>query len=283
MERLKQEREERDRAMEQAYGRLKEIEIKAREAEQRAADAELLAQRKAEEAERERRLREVLERVAKAEARAKEAERRAQAAETAAAQSVDTAEQEAIELPPPPPAEEPPSPPPPVQQLAPQPEVKPPEPEVKPPEPEAKAPEIEAEPEAGKEEEEEDKGGILGRTVGAILGVGPEKGEGAEAEKAEAKPELEDVPITPPDEAETEVQPAVEKPSEAEPTPDADAIDLNSATFEQLREIGFSVTQSTRVITYRERQGGFSSVNDLDEVPGMSRSFRDKVKSRLKV
>ncbi len=148
-------------------------------------------------------------------------------------------------------------------------------------EPEAKAPEAEAQPES-EEDDEENKGGILGRTVGAILGVGPEKDE--EEERAEAKGELEDVPISP-EEAKTEVQSAVEeKPAEApEPVPDADAIDLNSATFEQLRELGFSVTQSTRVITYRERQGGFSSVNDLDEVPGMSRSFRDQVKTKLKV
>ena len=47
-----------------------------------------------------------------------------------------------------------------------------------------------------------------------------------------------------------------------------DQVDLNSATFEDLRELGFSVTQATRVITHRERQNGFKSVDDLADVPG---------------
>jgi competence protein ComEA len=88
-------------------------------------------------------------------------------------------------------------------------------------------------------DEGEGGGGILGRTVGAILGTGPA----------------------------------------AEST--ADGIHLNSATFEDLRELGFSVTQATRVITYRERQGGFASVDELAEVPGMPDELLSEVSPRL--
>jgi DNA uptake protein ComE-like DNA-binding protein len=35
------------------------------------------------------------------------------------------------------------------------------------------------------------------------------------------------------------------------------------------------------VITYREREDGFSSLDDLDHVPGMARPFLKEVKSKL--
>ena len=60
-------------------------------------------------------------------------------------------------------------------------------------------------------------------------------------------------------------------------------MDVNKATFEDLRELGFSVTQATRVITYRERQSGFSSLDDLASVPGIPRSFMREIESRLSV
>jgi len=50
---------------------------------------------------------------------------------------------------------------------------------------------------------------------------------------------------------------------ETQPEPEigaGDRINLNKATFEHLRDVGFSVTQATRVITYRERQNGFESL-----------------------
>jgi DNA uptake protein ComE-like DNA-binding protein len=47
-------------------------------------------------------------------------------------------------------------------------------------------------------------------------------------------------------------------------------LDLNGATFEQLRDIGLSVTQSARVIAYRDAAGGFQSVDELQEIPGLS-------------
>ena len=42
-----------------------------------------------------------------------------------------------------------------------------------------------------------------------------------------------------------------------------------------------SVTQANRVIAYRDRMGGFASLEDLDQVPGFPPGFLDDVKGRL--
>jgi competence ComEA-like helix-hairpin-helix protein len=53
---------------------------------------------------------------------------------------------------------------------------------------------------------------------------------------------------------------------------------LDAATFEDFREMGMSVTQATRVIAYRERGAKFESVDDLAEVPGISKSLLDELR-----
>ena len=58
-------------------------------------------------------------------------------------------------------------------------------------------------------------------------------------------------------------------------------IDVNEATFEQLRNAGLSVTQTGRVLAHRERAGGFSSIDELDAIPGFPREFLDQVKPNL--
>ena len=58
-------------------------------------------------------------------------------------------------------------------------------------------------------------------------------------------------------------------------------VDLNDATFEQLRSLGMSVTQATRVIAYRERKDGFGSIDDLDSVPGFPKDLLSDLKDRL--
>jgi DNA uptake protein ComE-like DNA-binding protein len=47
-------------------------------------------------------------------------------------------------------------------------------------------------------------------------------------------------------------------------------IALNMASFEDLRAAGLSVTQSARLIAYRDVRGGYQSIEDLDDVPGLS-------------
>jgi len=64
---------------------------------------------------------------------------------------------------------------------------------------------------------------------------------------------------------------------------DDELIDLNRASFDQLRELGFSVTQATRLLTHRERQGGFDSFDDLAAVPGMPEDLLDEVRPKLRV
>jgi DNA uptake protein ComE-like DNA-binding protein len=56
---------------------------------------------------------------------------------------------------------------------------------------------------------------------------------------------------------------------------------VNEATFEQLRSLGMSVTQATRVIAYRERKAGFDSIDDLDSVPGFPKKLRSELKDKL--
>ncbi len=64
--------------------------------------------------------------------------------------------------------------------------------------------------------------------------------------------------------------------------PDA-AVDLNSATYEQLRELDLTITQAKRLLAYRERRGGFDSLADVDDVPGFPDEVRDELKSRSTV
>ena len=44
-----------------------------------------------------------------------------------------------------------------------------------------------------------------------------------------------------------------------------------------------TVTQATRVVAYRDRQGGFESVDDLDAVPGFPKDLLAEIKIRLTV
>jgi DNA uptake protein ComE-like DNA-binding protein len=57
-------------------------------------------------------------------------------------------------------------------------------------------------------------------------------------------------------------------------------LSLSAVTFDELRELGLSVTQSKRVLKYREERG-FKSVDELDQVPGFPRSFLADLKNRL--
>ncbi len=62
---------------------------------------------------------------------------------------------------------------------------------------------------------------------------------------------------------------------------DSDKLDLNQATFEELRGLGLSVTQSARVIAYRDVRGGFESLDELAEIPGIPKETRSGLGERL--
>jgi competence ComEA-like helix-hairpin-helix protein len=64
---------------------------------------------------------------------------------------------------------------------------------------------------------------------------------------------------------------------------DGDGINLQTASCEELRELGMSSTQAKRILDYRERNDGFNSVDDLDQLPGFSRDALIAVKQKLVV
>ena len=94
-----------------------------------------------------------------------------------------------------------------------------------------------------------------------------------------AAPPLADPPPPPPVAPATPAAPAS---APAQPATDG-AVSLNDGSFEDYRGLGMSVTQSKRVLAYRETLGGYRSVDDLDQVPGFSTAFLAEMKSRLTV
>jgi DNA uptake protein ComE-like DNA-binding protein len=60
-------------------------------------------------------------------------------------------------------------------------------------------------------------------------------------------------------------------------------LNLNDATFEQLRDVGLSVTQTGRVLAHRERSGRFGSVDELEGIAGFPADFLAQIKTRLTV
>jgi DNA uptake protein ComE-like DNA-binding protein len=130
-------------------------------------------------------------------------------------------------------------------------------------------------------------------TVRRQLDEALERAVAAERRSAAIEAERRGEPETVPDEPQTipdhpepllehETQPVAEAELEedAEP-PGPAAVRLSDATFEELRSLGMSVTQAKRVIDYRERLGGFGSIDALDSLPGFPKAFLAQVKSRL--
>jgi DNA uptake protein ComE-like DNA-binding protein len=60
-------------------------------------------------------------------------------------------------------------------------------------------------------------------------------------------------------------------------------LDLNKATFEELRSLDLSSTQSRRLLAYRKRLHGFESIDQLDQVPGFPKRVRDQLQHQLTV
>ena len=96
----------------------------------------------------------------------------------------------------------------------------------------------------------------------------------AEARARAAVERIERSPVTP-----IEPAPAVA----AQPAAGAPgaSVSLNSATFEELRSLGMSVTQTGRVLAYRERNQGFKSVDGARADPGFPPGFVNAVRDRV--
>ena len=74
----------------------------------------------------------------------------------------------------------------------------------------------------------------------------------------------------------------------AQPRPSASSrevgkLDLNEATFEELRALGLSVTQSARLIAYRDVRSGYESLDELEEIPGLPKETLRELRSHLKL
>ncbi len=69
--------------------------------------------------------------------------------------------------------------------------------------------------------------------------------------------------------------------SEPEPLEGGPLERLNSASFEQLRSMGLSVTQAARVIALRDGRRGFETVDEVDQVPGLSADAAADLKRSL--
>jgi hypothetical protein len=70
------------------------------------------------------------------------------------------------------------------------------------------------------------------------------------------------------------------RPPAAEPT---GPVDINEASFEVLRSLGCSVTQTARILAARKVRGGFAAPEELSDVPGLPAEFRAELISRLTV
>ncbi len=64
------------------------------------------------------------------------------------------------------------------------------------------------------------------------------------------------------------------------PAPDG-AVSLSASEFEDLRQLGLSMTQAKRVISYRDANGGFRTVDELDDLPGFPRQLLGELKQRV--
>ena len=78
-------------------------------------------------------------------------------------------------------------------------------------------------------------------------------------------------------------QRAIAKPARRPSPMKGGKLNLNEATFEQLRDLGLSVTLSARTISYRDSRGGFESMAELDEVPGLSTELKRVLRGQLKL
>lgn len=58
-------------------------------------------------------------------------------------------------------------------------------------------------------------------------------------------------------------------------------LDINEVSFEELRALGLSITQSARLVAIRETRGTLKSVDVLDELKDVPRATMEKLKRRL--
>lgn len=63
----------------------------------------------------------------------------------------------------------------------------------------------------------------------------------------------------------------------------SDRIDINAATKEALDAVDGLKGHGHEIVRYREERGGFTSLRELDEVPGLSGKLDAETLARLRV
>jgi DNA uptake protein ComE-like DNA-binding protein len=77
--------------------------------------------------------------------------------------------------------------------------------------------------------------------------------------------------------------PEPEPRREEQPSAPEGALNLNQATYDDLRRLKLSVTQTGRVLDYRETLGGFKSLDQLDDISGLPRDLLTELKRQLTI
>jgi hypothetical protein len=116
----------------------------------------------------------------------------------------------------------------------------------------------------------------FGRMAGRLRHEDPIEAVSAAADEIEA---IEAVPPPPAPDPSARVRAPLPPPVPEGGGP----INLNEATFEMLRSLGCSVTQTARILAARKVRGGFGSPDELSDVPGLPAAFRAELISRLTV
>ena len=125
--------------------------------------------------------------------------------------------------------------------------------------------------------------GVVAAWTGGSTAREQEVADGPSEPPEAPEEEVAEDPGEPPEAPEEEVASRDSEPAEAPEASARNRVSLSSATFEDLRALGLSVTQATRLLSRREKQGGFESVDDLDELPGFPSSLRAELKSQVEV
>jgi DNA uptake protein ComE-like DNA-binding protein len=106
----------------------------------------------------------------------------------------------------------------------------------------------------------------------------------AEAEAQPPEAAAREAPVEDePEPAEPAASEPVAGPERSDQAAGEGLVDLNSAGYEELRDLRLSVTQTGRVLALRERSGGFKSVDELDSIPGFPRDFLLELKQKVRV
>ncbi len=95
---------------------------------------------------------------------------------------------------------------------------------------------------------------------------------------------LEEAPVAAPEPLESEGRPPELSPPEQssrleQPSWPGLVLDLNRATFDQLCRVGLSFHQAAGLIGRREQQGGYFTLDDLEELDGVYGLHRDQIEA----